>query len=675
MNRKTLMVLACATLLAGSAAAADSPLVFDGYQNPASVEAALRAVTTAHPGITKLHRLAESPGKRSVWLLEIGPETGSAARKFPAVFVAANLDGGIPLATMAALDLARRVIDKADVRRDKTWYVLACGNPDAAAAFFTKPLRRDPRNANPHNDDMDDAVDEDGPDDLNKDGLITVMRTAHPEGEWIPVPGEPLLMKKADPVKGEKGIYKLYPEGLDNDRDGEINEDGPGGVNIGVNFPHLFKFHTRDAGPWAGCEEESFNLIKFVNDHREIGLVLTFGDVNFGLTPPRGGRQGSADLTKIKIPERYGEMLGIDISRTYTIEEIKEMMQPFVPQGMELTDAMIASFLGLGAVVNPLPEDLKFYGELSEEFKEFLKQSKLDGKRLDPAAARDGSFELWAYYHMGLPSFAMDFWTLPEVKEEKTDEAALTPDDLEKMSNEEFIALGEEKIDAFLKASGAPAQFKAAQVIQALKGGMMDTKRMAQMMKQMPKPASKEGADPKDKALLAFSREKLDGKGIREWTVYHHPTLGEVEIGGAAPFADNTPPADMIPSLLDGQVPWVFELAAKMARIQIAKVEAKSLGAGLYRVEAWVENSGTLPYPIAMGRRNNRIPPVILTLEGNGLTFIEGKSRGRIPAIDGHDTAKVSWLIRAEKTVKLKLSAATEAAWSDTAVIDLGDAK
>ena len=189
----------------------------------------------------------------------------------------------------------------------------------------------------------------------------------------------------------------------------------------------------------------------------------------------------------------------------------------------------LAGFLELGAVVNPLEDDLKFYKELSEKYKEFLKAAKLDAKRLDPAPDKDGSLELYAYYHLGLPSFAMDFWTLPEVKDEKPADE-MTPEKLEKMTNDEFIALGEEKIDAFLKASGAPDQFKAKQVIEALKGGMLDTKKMAEMMKQMPKKPSGEGADPKEKALLAWSDKELGGKGFVAWKPFKHPTLGDVEI-------------------------------------------------------------------------------------------------------------------------------------------------
>ena len=79
----------------------------------------------------------------------------------------------------------------------------------------------------------------------------------------------------------------------------------------------------------------------------------------------------------------------------------------FIYVGVMLT--VIASFLGLGAVVNPQEEDLKFYKELSEKYKEFLKANKLDAKRLDPPQPKDGSFELWSYYHLGVPTFSLDF--------------------------------------------------------------------------------------------------------------------------------------------------------------------------------------------------------------------------------------------------------------------------
>ena len=647
---------------------------FDRYHNPVEINAALLEIVGANPAFARTHTLAKTPGGRDYLLLEIGPEIAAKTRLLPSVFIAANMEGTVPLSGEAALYLAKLLIQKPELRSDRTWYILPCGNPDAASLFFAKPLRQDPRNFKPMNDDQDDQVDEDGPEDLNGDGLITMMRVKDPEGEWMPVPGQPRLMKRADGSKGEKGIYKLYTEGIDNDGDGLYNEDGPGGINVGTNFPQMFKSFAPDTGLWPGSAAESFAIMKFIDEHREIGLTFVFGESNYCLNVPRGGRKGQADLNQIKIPERIASAFGADPARTYTMAEIMEMIKPLLPPGMEVTESMIAGFLELGAVVNPLDEDLKFYKELSEKFKEFLKTNKLDGKRLDPGPDKDGSFELWSYYQLGLPSFALDFWTLPEVKEEKK-EAGLTPEQLEKMSKDEFLALGEEKIDAFLKAAGAPDQFKAKQVIEMVKGGQIDPKKMAEMMKQMPKPPSEEGSDPKEKALLAFSDKELGGKGFVAWKPFKHPQLGDVEIGGPVPYADNTPPPAMIEGLLKGQVPWVFEVAKKMPRIRIASAESKAIGVGVYEIKVRVENTGVLPYPTAMARRNERILPVIVILDDPGIKILDGKKRTLIPAIPGLSTQTATWIVQSDKPVKIEVKAETQIAWRDTRSISLGGAK
>ena len=354
--------------------------------------------------------------------------------------------------------------------------------------------------------------------------------------------------------------------------------------------------------------------------------------------------------------------------------ELIELVKPLVPPGMEVNEGLIAGFLDLGAAVNPIDEDLKFYKDLSEKYKDFLKAAKLDGKRLDPAPDKDGSLELYAYYHLGLPSFALDFWTLPEVKEEKAADE-LTPEKLEKMSNDEFIALGEDKINAFLKAAGAPDQFKAKQVIEALKGGQMDTKKMAEMMKQMPKKPSEDGADPKEKALLAWSDKELGGRGFAAWTPFKHPTLGDVEIGGLVPYADNTPPAKMIDGLVAGQVPWVFEVSKKMARIGIADARVRKLGSDVYEIKAWIENKGGLPYPTAMGQRDQRLLPVIVTLGGGDFDIVQGKKRSLVQAVPAQSSKLVTWIIRTSKPFKLEIKAETQTAWGDARTVDLGGAK
>jgi cell division protein FtsL len=461
-----------------------SSVALKNYHTQQQINAFLKQVSNTNQNITNLKKLAVSPGNRPVYLLEIGSETKAKLKKNSAVLVIANPEGDLPISSEAALMLIDKLIKDKKNRAGKTWYIIPALNPDASAKYFTKPLFVDRGNDKPFNDDMDDQVDEDGPDDLDGNGIITLMRVKRPNGNKIPVKGEPRLMKRPDWKKGEQGIYKLYTEGIDNDGDGKINEDPRGGINVGINFPHLFKFFTKKGGSWSGSEVESFNLMKFVSEHREIAMSMVFGSTNFCLSAPKGGRRGIADFNKIKIPKNIAKMFNADSSKTYKMKEILELAKNFVPPGMELTEGMVASFLGLGAVVNPLPADLKFYNKLAKDYKEFLKKNKVNINRYDPQRAKNGSLELWSYYHLGIPSFSLDFFTLPK-KEKKKKKDSITPQQLAKMSNKEFLALGEEKINAFLKSAGAPAGMKAKNIIGAVKGGMLTPKKMADMMKQM----------------------------------------------------------------------------------------------------------------------------------------------------------------------------------------------
>jgi hypothetical protein len=198
---------------------------------------------------------------------------------------------------------------------------------------------------------------------------------------------------------------------------------------------------------------------------------------------------------------------------------------------------------------------------------------------------------------------------------------------------------------------------------------------MAEMMKQMPKQPAAGGADPKEKALLAWSDKELGGKGYVAWKPYKHPTLGDVEIGGFAPYADTTPPEKMIDGLVTGQAPWVFEVAKKMARIRIADAAAKPLGAGLYEVKAWVENTGDLPYPTAMAGRNQRVLPVVVTLAGDGVEIVQGKKRSLVPSVPARGAKAVTWLVRSAKPVMIEIKAETQNAWRDARSVALGGAK
>jgi hypothetical protein len=335
-------------------------------------------------------------------------------------------------------------------------------------------------------------------------------------------------------------------------------------------------------------------------------------------------------------------------------------MKSRVPAGVEITPALVTSYLGLGAAVNPIEDDLKFYTKLSDDYKKYLKSKKFSTETLEVAADKDGSFELWVYYNLGVPSFSINLFSVPKVKEEKKgDQSALSAEEVEKMSAEAFVALGEEKIAAFLKANNAPERFTAKGISEMMKSGRVSPKQMVEMMKKSAKPENGEGLSDREKSLLVYSDQALSGKGFVAWQKYTHPTLGEVEIGGFVPYLETTPPAEKIDSLLQKQLPWLMLLSKKLPVISVADQKITDMGAGVFRVELYIENKGYLPYPIAMGERNMQPAPVVLVIEGD-VEILEGLKRTPVGTIGGNQVKKMEWLVKTDKrpTILVKLESA-----------------
>jgi len=71
-------------------------------------------------------------------------------------------------------------------------------------------------------------------------------------------------------------FYDLHSEGNDDDRDGQFNEDGIGGIDMNRNFPRnwALEFEQRGAGPYPLSGPETRATIEFLNSHRNITGVF-----------------------------------------------------------------------------------------------------------------------------------------------------------------------------------------------------------------------------------------------------------------------------------------------------------------------------------------------------------------------------------------------------------------
>lgn len=217
-----------------------------------------------YPDLVTLESMGQSVQERELWLLTLTNEETGAAEEKPALWIDGHSDAPQVLTKEVALylihflltgyDTNQRVTDILDTR---TLYIVPDANPDPGEQLIQEPepgviqgVSRDGY-LHPWDDDGDGRKDEDGPEDINDDGLITSMRVEDPRGDWKTDPDIPSLLVRRQAGDGpEEGPYfRLYPtEGLDNDGDGRINEDWLGAFDSNRVFPGNWQPAPRQLG-------------------------------------------------------------------------------------------------------------------------------------------------------------------------------------------------------------------------------------------------------------------------------------------------------------------------------------------------------------------------------------------------------------------------------------------
>jgi hypothetical protein len=262
------------------------PLRFDHYYTYEQVGEALRALNRAYPEFTRIDVAGKSEEGREIWAMTVNnPKTGAALDK-PGVYVDGNIHGNEIQAAEVALSLLNRLLVHYGSNEQITelvdrnaFYVIPVVNVDGRYHFFedanTASSNRSIRI--PKDDDSDGLIDEDGPDDLDGDGNISTMRKADPFGRYKTDPEEPRLMVQVKP--GEKGEWtQLGNEGIDNDGDGQINEDGEGYVDGNRNwgFNWAPPYVQNGAGDYPFEASGMRAIAKFIMDRPNIIVVYAY---------------------------------------------------------------------------------------------------------------------------------------------------------------------------------------------------------------------------------------------------------------------------------------------------------------------------------------------------------------------------------------------------------------
>jgi len=220
------------------------PLTFDHYYTLDEVYAALKELNTAYPELTTLEVAGKSEEGRPLYAMTVNnPKTGPPLDK-PGVYVDGNMHGN----ELQGGDISLYLLDyllghygkNEEITRlvDRTsFYVVPVVNVDGRYHFFADANTSDSNRGLriPTDDDHDGLVDEDPPDDLDGDGNICLMRIKDPFGRLKADPEDARLMVPVKP--GEAGQWTMLgEEGIDNDGDGRINEDGEGYVDANRNW-------------------------------------------------------------------------------------------------------------------------------------------------------------------------------------------------------------------------------------------------------------------------------------------------------------------------------------------------------------------------------------------------------------------------------------------------------
>jgi len=285
---RAFLLLFFSSFVALSAAQNEVRLSFDHFYDHAELTQALRNLERAYPQFMTLKSIGRSFLGKEIWgVILNNPKTGPAENK-PGYYIDGNIHGNEIQGTEVALyaiwwlltnygrnELATRLLD------EKVFYVVPTVNPDSRDVYIHQVS--DPNSPRsglmPYDEDRDGLADEDGPDDLDGDGSITMMRKKVPLGTGTHRlhPDDPRILVRIKP--GEKGDYLLLgEEGIDNDGDGQINEDGPGGYDLNRNFGFNWQpeYVQRGAGDFPFCFPETAAIRDFILAHPNIAGAQSF---------------------------------------------------------------------------------------------------------------------------------------------------------------------------------------------------------------------------------------------------------------------------------------------------------------------------------------------------------------------------------------------------------------
>ena len=243
-------------------------------------------IERSFPSLAKVGSIGKSVGGKDIWIITISNIKAGDPDDKPAMYIDGNIHGNEIQGGEVALYTAWYLTEMyghvdwiTELLDQKTFYIVPTINPDGRDSFIHEPNNpHSPRSGfAPRDDDGDGLIDEDGPDDLDGDGFITLMRVRDTNGRWVTDTDDPRIMRLAKP--DEPGMYTILDEeGIDNDGDGMLNEDGPGSYDPNRNWPWKWapQYVQWGADRFPTSLPEIKAVVDFVSKHDNIAAFQTY---------------------------------------------------------------------------------------------------------------------------------------------------------------------------------------------------------------------------------------------------------------------------------------------------------------------------------------------------------------------------------------------------------------
>jgi hypothetical protein len=219
-------------------------LDFNRWHDTDELYADMKRLQAAFPKLLKLESIGKSHDGRDLMLMTVnnpatGPESGKAAMYIEANIHGNEIQGGeVCLYTIWYLmENYGRIADVTRLVDERVFYIIPTVNPDGRQYFMESPGGNARSGHVPVDDDNDGLFDEDPPEDINGNGIVEQIRKHVPgQGNTRISRTNPDTLEPAP--YGQPGDYILLgQEGVDNDGDGMVNEDGPGSYDGNRNWP------------------------------------------------------------------------------------------------------------------------------------------------------------------------------------------------------------------------------------------------------------------------------------------------------------------------------------------------------------------------------------------------------------------------------------------------------